>query len=70
MVAPLAPATARQGKAIETLMPIFTIDGTRFVIVTPQLAGVAKKHLGAVVAELSAQRHEIIAALGLLVTGI
>ena len=70
VVVPLAPATTMQGKAIETLMPIFTIDGERFVMVTPQLAGVAKKQLGAVVAELSAQRHEIIAALDLLITGI
>lgn len=70
VVAPLARATAMQGKAIKTLMPVFMIDGERFVMVTPQLAGVAKKHLGAVVAELSAQRHEIIAALDLLITGI
>jgi len=40
------------------------------VMVTPQLAGVAKKHLGSVVAELSDQRHEIISALDLLITGI
>ena len=43
VVAPLARATAMQGKAIKTLMPVFTIDGERFVMVTPQLAGVAKK---------------------------
>jgi len=70
VVVPLAPATAMHGKPIKTLMPILTVDGKTFVMVTPQLAGVAKKHLGAVVAELSAQRHEIIAALDLLITGI
>jgi toxin CcdB len=70
VVVPLAPATAMQGKAIKTLMPSFTIDDERFVMVTPQLAGVAKKHLGSVVAELSDQRHEIISALDLLITGI
>ncbi|HMM46265.1 MAG TPA: CcdB family protein [Candidatus Macondimonas sp.] len=42
VVAPLARATAMQGKAIKTLMPVFMIDGERFVMVTPQLAGVAK----------------------------
>lgn len=41
VVVPLAPATAMQGKAIETLMPVFTIDEDRFVMVTTQLAGVA-----------------------------
>jgi len=70
VVVPLAPAASIQGKAIKTLSPIFKIDGKRFVMVTPQLAGVAKQQLGAVVAELSAQRHEIISALDLPNTGI
>jgi toxin CcdB len=70
VVVPLAPATAMQGKAIETLMPVFTIDGERFVMVAPQLAGIATKQLGAVVAELAAQRHEILSALDPLITGI
>ena len=39
-------------------------------MVTPQLDGIAKKQLGTQVADLSARRNEIIAALDLLITGI
>jgi toxin CcdB len=39
------------------------------VMVTPQLAGIAKKQLGTQVADLSAQRNEIIAAIDLLIIG-
>ncbi|MFZ5560750.1 MAG: CcdB family protein [Pseudomonadota bacterium] len=37
---------------------------------TPQLAGISRKELGAEVAELTAHRDNIIAALDFLVTGI
>lgn len=57
-------------KILKTLTPTFEIEGRQYVMVTPQLAGIAKKQLGTRVAELSAQRNEIIAALDLLITGI
>lgn len=70
VVVPLTPATGMKGKAIETLMPAFKIDGKNHVMVTPQLAGISRKQLGAVVDDLSARRDEIISALDLLITGI
>ena len=67
---PLYPAVAMKGKTIRTLTPTFEIDGKQYVMVTPQLAGVPKKLLGASVTSLSAKRDEIISALDLLITGI
>ncbi len=70
VVVPLYPASTMKGKTLKTLAPIFEIDDKQFVMVTPQLAGVPKKLLGAAVADFSAKRDEIIAALDLLITGI
>lgn len=67
---PLYPAAAMKGKAIRTLTPTFEIDGKQYVMMTPQLAGIPKKLLGAPVADISAKRDEIISALDLLITGI
>ena len=70
VVVPLYTATAMKGRTLKTLTPTFEIDDQQYVMVTPQLAGIAKKQLGTQVADLSAQRNEIIAALDLLITGI
>ena len=70
VVVPLYTASAMKGKTLKTLTPTFEIEGRQYVMVTPQLAGIAKKQLGTQVAELSAQSDEIIAALDLLITGI
>lgn len=70
VVVPLYTASAMKGKILKTLTPTFEIEGRQYVMVTPQMAGIAKKQLGTQVAELSAQRNEIIAALDLLITGI
>jgi len=70
VVVPLYTATAMKGKTLRSLMPTFEIDDKQYVMVTPQLAGIATRQLGAQVADLSAQRNEIIAALDLLITGI
>jgi len=52
------------------LTPVFEIDGKQYAMLTPQIAGIAKKHMGAKVANLSPHRDEIIAALDLLISGI
>lgn len=68
VVAPLCPA-AVEGGPVETLTPLFDIAGARYVMLTPQLAGVPSRQLGAGVASLTEHRGEIIAALDLLFTG-
>jgi toxin CcdB len=67
---PLYPAAEMKGKTLRTLTPVFEIDGKRYVMMTPQLAGIPKKLLGATVADLSTKREEIISALDLLIAGI
>ncbi len=70
VVVPLCPASAMKGKIIDTLMPVFEIGGKQYVMLTPQLAGIDKKQMGAKVADLAHQRDAIVAALDLLITGI
>lgn len=70
VVIPLAPATAMKGKLIKTLTPVFDVDGKPYAMLTPQLAGVSRKQVGAKVTDLGKHRDEIIAALDLLITGI
>ena len=70
VVVPLYDAEVMKGKVLKTLMPVFEVEGNPVVMLTPQLAGAPRKVLGKQVADLSAMRNEIIAALDLLITGI
>ncbi len=70
VVVPLCPAPAMRGKLIKTLMPVLKIDNKSYAMLTPQLAGIKSKRIGPAVANASAYRNEIIAALDLLLTGI
>ena len=55
---------------MQTLNPVCTVEGKAYVLITPQLAGISAKELGAPIADLSDERQVIIAALDLLFTGI
>lgn len=70
VVAPLTAVTPGKSPVLGQLTPELRVDGKRYVLLTPQLAGIASKDLGARVARLSAHRDEIVAALDLLITGI
>ena len=71
VVIPLTPATAASHRtAMQTLTPILVVDGKEYLLVAPQLAGIATRELGPPVADLSDQRPTILAALDLLITGI
>lgn len=71
VVIPLTPASVvTRRTAMRTLTPVFGVDGRDYVLVTPQLAGIAAKELGPPVADLSRHRQAIIEALDLLLTGI
>lgn len=67
---PLCPASAMKGKIVNVLMPTFEIEGKQYVMLTPQLAGIDKKQMGAKVTDLAHRRDAIVAALDLLITGI
>lgn len=55
---------------INTLTPPVTIDGTRYLMDVPQLAGVPIGVLGEPVGDLSGMRDEVLAAIDMLITGI
>jgi toxin CcdB len=55
---------------VKTLMPVVEVAGEPYAVLTPQLAGIARKQLGEQVASLAAHRAEIVAALDLLIAGI
>jgi toxin CcdB len=63
VVVPLAPVARRKPVAIMRLMPTVEIDGARYIMMTPQLAGIPRKALGPPVADVATQRGSIIAAL-------
>jgi toxin CcdB len=69
VVVPLCPARAMKGGVITTLMPTLEIDGKAFVMMTPQMAGVPKRILGPVVADMNPMRDEIMAAIDFLLLG-
>jgi toxin CcdB len=52
-----------------TLTPEVVIDGKTFILMTPQLAGVALSALGEPVGNLKRYRTEVLAALDLLISG-
>ncbi len=67
VVVPLTAAD--KNKAISRLTPILTVEGTGYLMLTPQLAGIMRKELGKPVATLSDARNEIIGAIDFMVTG-
>jgi len=70
VVVPLRPVAAFKDHVIDTLMPIMEIEGERYAMVTPQLAGIPRQQLGSKVAEVPQHHDAVIAALDLLITGI
>lgn len=69
LVIPLTKAPALTKKPIARLTPFIDIDGERYLLMTPQLAGIARSELGAAVGSVADQRSAIVAALDLLITG-
>ena len=70
VVVPLRPVSAMKGQLIRTLTPVLDIEGKEYAMLTPQLAGIPVRLLGAGVSDLTDRRGEILAALDLLFTGI
>ena len=70
VVVPLCKPEVLKGKLAERLNPLFEVDGRKMAMLTPELAGVSRNMLGERVANLSSERHSIIAALDLLFIGI
>src|ERR1700694_2974258 len=70
VVIPLAKAPELTRKPISTLSPLVEVHGHKYVLLTPQLAGISTSDLGAEVASIVEHRDAVIAALDCLITGI
>lgn len=68
MVIPLSRGKGLAG--INRLMPEVTVGDDKLLLLTPQMAGIARRELGERVGSLAHLRHDIIAAIDLLITGI
>ena len=70
VVVPLVKRTAVGRKPIKNLTPVLDVDGQKFVMLVPQLAGISLSDLGPEVASVAQYRNDIIGALDFLITGI
>jgi toxin CcdB len=70
VVIPLHPKALIGKAAITRLCPEVEIEGEKFVILTPQIAGVDRRVLGQKICDLSVYRSDIIAAVDFIISGI
>ncbi|MCH4247318.1 MAG: CcdB family protein [Acinetobacter populi] len=70
VVIPLYAHIALKGKAFTRLTPIIEIGEEKYILMTPQLAGISKKELGSSVTVLDQHREVIVNALDFLISGI
>jgi len=70
VVIPMCPATETKALEMARLTPRLNINGQHYLLLTPQLAGIARKELGDMVVNVADYRDDIIGALDFLVTGI
>ncbi len=70
VVVPLIKRTASSKKPIKNLTPVVRVEGHEYMMMVPQLAGIATSELGAPVANVVQHRGDVVAALDFLITGI
>ena len=69
VVVPLTKSAALTKKPVSHLTPEISFDGDRYVLMTPQLAGINRTELGSATGSLVGERQTILAALDFLLTG-
>lgn len=69
VVIPMTKAAALTRKPVSHLTPEVSFDGDRYVLMTPQLAGVGRAELGPHAGTLAEERQIILAAIDFLLTG-
>jgi toxin CcdB len=69
VVIPLTRTAGLAKKPLSHLTPVLTFDGETYVLMTPQLAGLARSDLGAPAGSLAGARQTIVAAMDFLLTG-
>ncbi len=70
VVVPLTRTPALLRKPLARLTPIIEVDGDRYLLMTPQLAGILRSDLAAAVSDVKGQRTAIVSALDMLTTGV
>jgi toxin CcdB len=70
VVVPLALASAARARSMRTLTPILKFEGKEFLMVTPQVAGIPARQLGAIAGDLASHRDKIIAAVDFLLSDV
>jgi toxin CcdB len=70
VVVPLAAAERVAERQLTRLMPSVEFSGASLVMMTPQLVGVPVSALGERAGSLAERRHEIVAALDVLISGV
>jgi toxin CcdB len=69
VVIPLTKASALAKRPLSNLTPALKFDGETYLLMTPQLAGVARTDLGALTGSLAEQGQVIVAAVDFLLVG-
>lgn len=69
VVIPLSKSGSLKRNPLDALTPVLEIDGEEYVLLTPQLAGLARSDLGPPAGSVAQHRARIVAALDFLVTG-
>ena len=69
VVIPLSKIPMLTRKPLNQLTPMVQFEGDSYVLMTPQLAGIARADLGVASGSLSDQRQTILAAMDFLLTG-
>lgn len=69
VVIPLTKVAALSKNPLGQLTPVLKFADEAYVLLTPQLAGIARSELGAMDGSLAEQRDAIVAALDFLLTG-
>ena len=69
VVIPLSKAPTLTRKPVSQLTPILRFEGETYVLMTPELAGIARNELGPATGSLAEHRDAILAATDFLLTG-
>ena len=69
-VIPLTQSSGATLKPLSRLTPIIKVEGKAYIVLTYQLATIAKTALGPVVSDASPDRGVIVAALDFLISGV
>jgi toxin CcdB len=70
VVIPLTPRDRRGHDMILALAPPLTIDGKDYVLLAPQLMHLKASQLGPIVAQLEAERHDVLRSVEMIFRGL